>query len=80
MSYKIIDVRTGKYKYFMAIKSPLKNTEGTIIGIVGTSIDITAEKEAEQLKHENRKLEMHNKLNQIVIEKETARTSWINYR
>ncbi|MCC2644615.1 MAG: Sensory box histidine kinase/response regulator [Burkholderiales bacterium] len=49
---KIIDISTGKYKYFSAVKSPLYDDSGTIIGVVGTSIEITAEKESEQLKLE----------------------------
>lgn len=44
---------TGKTRYYAAIKAPLRDESGKIIGIVGTSIDITAEKEAERLKIEN---------------------------
>jgi PAS domain S-box-containing protein len=49
----IRDVSTGKIKYFTAIKAPLRDKEGIVIGIVGTSIDITAQKEAERLALEN---------------------------
>lgn len=49
----ISDITTGEIKYFMAIKAPLRDDEGNVIGIVGTSIDITAEKEAERLRLEN---------------------------
>lgn len=78
---KIIDVSTGQYKYFTAIKAPLRDYSGEIFGIIGTSVEITAEKEAErlkhenikleakQLKHENVKLEAQNKLNKIILEK-----------
>jgi PAS domain S-box-containing protein len=69
---KIEDITTKQVKYFAAVKAPLYDDGGKVIGIVGTSIDITAQKEAEQLKHENRRLEMHNQLNKIVIEKEVA--------
>ncbi|MCE3268554.1 MAG: hypothetical protein K0R49_806 [Burkholderiales bacterium] len=73
---KIIDVSSGKYKYFSAVKSPLYDDSGTIIGVVGTSIEITAEKEAaiiqeeaERLRIENIRLESENKLNQTLLEK-----------
>jgi len=49
----IRDITTGEIKYFTAIKAPLRDDDGNIIGIVGTSVDITAEKEAERLKLEN---------------------------
>jgi len=40
----IRDISTGELKYFTAIKAPLRDDEGTIIGIVGASIDITEQK------------------------------------
>lgn len=40
----IRDIATGELKYFTAIKAPLRDDEGNIIGIVGTSIDITEQK------------------------------------
>jgi PAS domain S-box-containing protein len=49
----IEDIATGAIKYFLAFKSPICDDNGNIIGIVGTSIDITAEKETERLKIEN---------------------------
>ena len=49
----IEDITTGVVKYFTAVKAPLYDDDGNIIGIVGTSIDITAEKEAERLRVEN---------------------------
>lgn len=52
----IADITTKEKKYFTAIKAPLYDN-GEIIGIVGTSIDITAEKEAERLRLENLRLE-----------------------
>ena len=57
---KIIDVTTGKSKYFSATRMPLYDEIGKIIGIVGASIEITAEKEAEQLKIENARLALEN--------------------
>ncbi len=50
---KIADITTGKIKYFTSIKAPLYDDNNNVIGIIGTSIDITAEKEAEQLKIQN---------------------------
>lgn len=44
--------RIGTY---LAIKAPLYNEHGNMLGVLGTSIDITAEKETEQLKIENEK-------------------------
>ncbi len=41
---------TGENKYFVATRVPLRNKKHQIIGIVGTSIDITAQKESERLK------------------------------
>lgn len=49
----IIDNETQKKIWFSSIKSPLYDDDGVVIGIVGTSIDITAQKEAEALKLEN---------------------------
>ncbi|KTC85740.1 PAS domain-containing hybrid sensor histidine kinase/response regulator [Legionella drozanskii] len=40
----IRDIATGELKYFTAIKAPLRDDSGNIIGIVGTSIDITEQK------------------------------------
>lgn len=40
----IKDITSGDTKYFTAIKAPLYDDEGNVIGIVGTSIDITEEK------------------------------------
>lgn len=51
---QIADITTGKQKYFAAIKAPLYDHDGQVIGIVGTSIEITAEKEAELLRLENK--------------------------
>ena len=42
----IVDITTGELKYYSAIRAPLRNKKNEIIGIVGTAIEITAEKEA----------------------------------
>jgi PAS domain S-box-containing protein len=49
----IEDITTDELKYFTAVKAPLYDEQGNVIGIVGTSIDITRQKEAERLKLEN---------------------------
>lgn len=48
-----ITLPTGEIRYFTVIKVPLHDDDGNIIGIIGNSIDITAQKEAESLKIEN---------------------------
>ena len=54
----IEDLTTGEIKYFTAVKGPLRNEKGKIIGIIGTSIDISDRKKAEeQLKIEKEKAE-----------------------
>jgi PAS domain S-box-containing protein len=50
---KIVDLTTGIPKYLTSIRSPLRDEDGEIIGIVGTSIDITSKKDAENLIVEN---------------------------
>ncbi len=46
---------TGEVKVFRNAKAPLYNDEGKVIGIIGSAIDVTSEKEAEQLKILNAK-------------------------
>ncbi|HEX4045759.1 MAG TPA: PAS domain-containing sensor histidine kinase, partial [Gammaproteobacteria bacterium] len=43
---------TGQIKHYAAVKAPLRDDTGTIIGVVGTSIEITAQKEIERVKRE----------------------------
>ena len=50
---QIVDIDTGKIKIYRSTKSPLYNNEGEMIGIIGSSVNITAEKEAERLRIEN---------------------------
>lgn len=61
----------GKQKVYLSVKNKLFNNEGNIIGLVGTSIDITAQKEAEQLKLENLELEK-----QQIIDSVDANIYW----
>lgn len=44
----IEDISTKKIKYFTAVKSPLYDEDGEVIGIVGSSINITELKETQQ--------------------------------
>jgi len=50
---RINDITTGQTKYFSSIKAPLYDEGGNIFGVVGTSVDITAEKETARLKIEH---------------------------
>lgn len=49
------DPADGTIKYFLSSKQQLRDSKGNITGIVGISIDISAQKEAEKLKIENEK-------------------------
>ena len=49
----IQDISSGKTRYYAAIRSPLFGSDGEVVGVFGTSIEITAEKESELLKIEN---------------------------
>ncbi|MBP9741877.1 MAG: GNAT family N-acetyltransferase [Burkholderiales bacterium] len=49
----IEDITTGKPKCFSSTKAPLYDDEGTIIGVIGSFVEITGEKEAEKLRLEN---------------------------
>lgn len=72
---KIIDVTTSKFRYFSATRGPLHNKKGELIGVIGTSIEITAEKEAEQLKIENEIHKINNeRQNAAMQEQEKFRT------
>jgi len=42
----------GKLKFCQVIKAPLFDDEDNIIGIIGNSVDVTSEKEAEKFRHE----------------------------
>ena len=65
----IKDISSGEIKYFTVFKAPLFDDNENIIGLVGTMVDITAEKNAEQLKLETlmqkAKIEEHEKARKI---------------
>ncbi|MCC2625288.1 MAG: Sensory box histidine kinase/response regulator [Burkholderiales bacterium] len=48
----VTDITNGRLRYYTAFRAPLFNDNNDIIGIIGTAIEITAEKEAERLKIE----------------------------
>ncbi|MCC2625245.1 MAG: Sensory box histidine kinase/response regulator [Burkholderiales bacterium] len=66
---KIVHVATREFKYFSATRAPLRSKKGEIIGVIGTSIEITKEKEAQK--------EMFN---QIFTEKETLKAEVERFR
>lgn len=47
----------GRQTIWLSRKEPLRDTSGRIIGLIGTSMDITAEKDAAQLQLKNLQLE-----------------------
>ncbi|MEM9243383.1 MAG: PAS domain-containing sensor histidine kinase [Pseudomonadota bacterium] len=67
---KVVDLVSGKTKYFTTIRSPLHDTKGNMIGIIGASIEITAEKEAEELRRDSAvkqaQLEQQEKFTQVI--------------
>lgn len=50
----IIQYLDGKIRHYIAIRAPLYDDMGKIFGVIGTSIDITREREIEQLNFRNR--------------------------
>jgi signal transduction histidine kinase len=64
----IEDVTTKEVKCFSSVKAPLYDDEGRVIGIVGSSMEITAQKEAEQLRIKNEQLEFENKTHKLIVE------------
>lgn len=48
----INDLSTNKNRYYLSVRSPLRDEDNVIVGIVATTIEITDKKEAERLKLE----------------------------
>ncbi len=67
---EVASLADGTKSHFAAIKIPMRDSSGKIIGIIGNSLDITAQKQAEILKFENAtqkaQLEAQSKFTQIV--------------
>lgn len=61
---------TGKLVYALAVKAPLYDEQGNVVGIVGTSVDITAEKEAEQLRLVSQKQQAEIEKQQAIMEEQ----------
>ena len=61
---KVVNIRTGQTKYYTSVRTPWRDDDGNIIGIIGTSIDITDKKEKErlELKNQAQKIEHQKKL------------------
>jgi PAS domain S-box-containing protein len=63
----IKSVVDGSIGYVISIKSPLYNDNDEVIGIVGTSIDITDKKELRNVKLENEKYKLKIKENEKIL-------------
>lgn len=66
----IKDMKTGEVKHFVTVKTPLYDDAGDMIGTIGVSLDITAQKQSEKLKLENAaqklKLMAHDGFSRVV--------------
>lgn len=66
----------GKQEVWLSKKDPLYDKTGNIVGLIGLSVNITDKKEKEDLKLENEKLEIDNKMHKAVAAvQEEFRTS-----
>jgi PAS domain S-box-containing protein len=52
---KIVDVATGKFRYYETVRAPLFGNNGNVVGTICTAIEITDKKEAENLRVESEK-------------------------
>ncbi|HMT03571.1 MAG TPA: GNAT family N-acetyltransferase, partial [Burkholderiales bacterium] len=66
----IEDVSTKQKKYFSSVKSPLYDEDDKVIGIVGSFIDITSEKEAQRLALENEAHKIENERHKTIVEEQ----------
>lgn len=60
---EVTDFGTNKYTTYLSTKTPLYNSNGDVIGIIGVSVDITDRKRKEQLQQEK---EIAEKLTQAI--------------
>lgn len=49
---EVVDFPDGRRAYWLSTKAPLRDADGTVVGLVGTSLDITDRKIAEARHHE----------------------------
>jgi len=69
-----VDMPDGTATYWLSVKAPLCDEAGEVIGLIGSSIDVTARRNAEaQLLELNRTLEA--KIEQAVAEREAAQAA-----
>lgn len=69
-----VDMPDGSATYWLSIKAPLLSDTGEVIGLIGSSIDVTARKSAEaKLLELNRTLEA--RVEQAVAEREAAQAA-----
>ena len=69
-----VDMPDGSATYWLSMKSPLRNESGEIIGLIGSSIDVTARKKAEsELLQLNHTLEA--RIGQAIAEREAAQAA-----
>ncbi len=69
-----VDLPDGSATHWLSIKAPLVNDAGVVTGLIGSSIDVTARKEAEaQLLELNRTLEA--RVSEAVAEREAAQAA-----
>lgn len=66
-----VDMPDGSATFWLSVKAPLLNDEGEVIGLIGSSMDVTARKNAESALLElNRTLEA--RISQAIAEREAA--------
>lgn len=66
MEFEDTQVTTeGKINYYLVKLAPLRNSEGRIIGIMGISFDVSAEKQKQELEKEKKRAEMRAEFYQI---------------
>ncbi|MEI6805085.1 MAG: PAS domain-containing protein [Myxococcaceae bacterium] len=60
----------GTENFFLSIKQPLRDEEGEIMGIIGTTIDVTNQKKLERLEKRNleKKLELQEAFRKVVMQ------------
>jgi signal transduction histidine kinase len=63
---RIVDVTTGKFRYYETGRAPLHDDKGELVGTICSAIEITAQKEAEHLRSE--KLEEQEKFVKTVMQ------------